>query len=91
MVDVPSERGRCREEFFNKLSEARVVWSGHARIAIWRALTDIPPTILTRKEPRSFHQRKSVSLSKTEGSTITKELVTEKTNALKMKEENEET
>ncbi|CAJ0600986.1 unnamed protein product [Cylicocyclus nassatus] len=35
------EEDDARENFFNKLSEARVNWSGRARIAIGRALADI--------------------------------------------------
>ncbi|CAJ0609794.1 unnamed protein product [Cylicocyclus nassatus] len=53
-----------REKLFNVLSEKRVVWNGHARIAIGRALADIR-TYHFDPERSALPPSKNVSSSKT--------------------------
>ncbi|CAJ0608152.1 unnamed protein product [Cylicocyclus nassatus] len=77
------EEDDAREKFFNKLSEARVDWSGRARIAIGRALADM----------RTYHfdperdallpsKKKRVVIEGSEGNSITKEVAIEETECI---------
>ncbi|CAJ0592418.1 unnamed protein product [Cylicocyclus nassatus] len=73
------EEDDAREKFFNKLSEARVDWSGRARIAIGRALADIRTYHLDPERDALLpSKKKRVVIEGSEGSSIIKELVIEK-------------
>ncbi|CAJ0600138.1 unnamed protein product [Cylicocyclus nassatus] len=73
------EEDDAREKFFNKLSEARVDWSGRARIAIGRALTDICTYHFDPERDALLPSKKKRVISEgIESNSITKEVVIKK-------------